>query len=158
MKKLFLSFLLIHLINFLAYPQQNITTSGGNANGSGGSASYAVGQTFYSTHSGSTGTMSEGVQQPFEISVVNSTEDAKHITLDFMAYPNPTREYLTLKGDFRDGKITWYLYDLSAKLHKSEKVTETESSIYMGDLVPGVYILRLTDATREVKVFRIIKN
>lgn len=52
-----------------AYAQQASTASGGNASGSGGSASYSVGQTAYTVSNGN-GSVSQGVQQPFEISIV----------------------------------------------------------------------------------------
>jgi hypothetical protein len=50
--------------------QENVNASGSNASGSGGSASYSVGQVFYQIHSGSNGSVVEGVQQPYEISVI----------------------------------------------------------------------------------------
>ena len=78
--------------------QQATTTSGGNASGSGGSASYSVGQVVYTTNTGAGGSVSQGVQQPYEISIVSGIEE-QGITLTCTAYPNPTTDYLTLKID-----------------------------------------------------------
>ncbi len=50
--------------------QTSVNATGGNASGSGGSASYSVGQVVYTTHTGTNGSVAQGVQQPFEISVV----------------------------------------------------------------------------------------
>jgi len=47
--------------------QTAIPAAGGNATGSGGTVSYSVGQLTYNTYQGSVGTVSEGVQQPYEI-------------------------------------------------------------------------------------------
>ena len=52
--------------------QQVVTTSGGNASGSGGSVSYTVGQIVYTTNTDSNGSVAQGVQQPYEISVVTA--------------------------------------------------------------------------------------
>lgn len=46
--------------------QEAILTSGGNASGSGGTVSYSIGQTFYTTYMGANGSVSHGVQHPFE--------------------------------------------------------------------------------------------
>jgi hypothetical protein len=48
----------------LIYSQETLSASGGDATGSGGTVSYTVGQVFYTSLTGSTGTVSEGVQQP----------------------------------------------------------------------------------------------
>lgn len=61
--------------------QTSVNVTGGNASGSGGSASYSVGQFVYQTHTGTSGSVSEGVQQPYEISVVTGLEEAKGINL-----------------------------------------------------------------------------
>jgi hypothetical protein len=51
--------------------QNTIPAAGGNAKGSGGSASFTVGQIFYTKLSGTNGTVIQGIQQPYEISMPN---------------------------------------------------------------------------------------
>jgi putative copper export protein len=50
--------------------QENINTTGGDATGIEGSASYSIRQIVYQTHTGTNGSVSEGVQQAFEISKI----------------------------------------------------------------------------------------
>ena len=76
--------------------QESVNATGGDASGSGGSASYSVGQVVYTTNVGTNGSVSQGVQQPYEISVVTAIEEAKGINLTVTAYPNPTTDYLSL--------------------------------------------------------------
>ena len=57
----------------VATAQESVSASGGEASGSGGSVSYSVGQLFYRIHTGTTGSVAEGVQQPYEISVITAT-------------------------------------------------------------------------------------
>ena len=45
--------------------QNIIPASGGNATGSGGTVSYTVGQIVYVTDTGNTGSVIQGVQQPY---------------------------------------------------------------------------------------------
>src|SRR5665648_315019 len=76
--------------------QETISATGGNATGSGGSVSYTIGQVTYHNLSGSNGTVAQGVQQPYEISVVTAIINTREITLECTIYPNPTRGIVRL--------------------------------------------------------------
>ena len=139
--------------------QTSVNATGGNASGSGGSASYSVGQLAYTTNTGTNGSVSEGVQQPFEISVVTGIEEAKGINLSVTAYPNPTTDYLTLSiADFDASKLSYQLYDMNGKLLQSEKITGNQTSIVMSNLVPATYFVKVIQGNKEFKTFKIIKN
>jgi hypothetical protein len=139
--------------------QEAIPASGGNASGSGGSASYTVGQLVYTTNTGTSGSVAQGVQQPFEISVITGLEEAKAITLQCSAYPNPANDYLTLKieGELETQCVV-YLYDINRKLIQSQKITGNETTIIMRNLVPATYFLKVIQGNKEVKTFKIIKK
>jgi hypothetical protein len=121
--------------------QTSVNATGGNALGSGGSASYSVGQVVYTTNTGTNGSVAEGVQQPFEISVVTGLEEAKGINLSVTAYPNPTTDYLELKVDasatLSIQSMSYQLYDMNGKLLQNEKITGNQTSIVMSNLVPA---------------------
>jgi len=139
--------------------QTSVNATGSNASGSGGSASYSVGQVVYTTNTGTNGSVSEGVQQPFEISVVTGLEEAKGINLSVTAYPNPTTDYLTLSiADFDASKLSYQLYDMNGKLLQNEKITGNQTSIVMSNLVPATYFVKVIQGNKEVKTFKIIKN
>jgi len=70
--------------------QETIPATGGNATSIGGSVSYTVGQVTYNTFSGTNGTIAQGVQQPYEISVVTAIRNTEEINLECLVYPNPT--------------------------------------------------------------------
>jgi hypothetical protein len=72
MKKITLVACLL-LVTQLMYSQQTIPTSGGEVTGCGGSSSYSVGQVVYATHTGSNGSISQGVQQSYEIFTLSNT-------------------------------------------------------------------------------------
>jgi hypothetical protein len=79
----------------ITHAQQTANTAGGNATGSGGSASYSVGQPFYTTSTGNSGSVAQGVQHAYEIFSIGIKETALDISI--MAYPNPTTDGLTLQ-------------------------------------------------------------
>lgn len=138
--------------------QQAIPATGGDASGSGGSVNYTIGQVNYSTNSSTGGTVTQGVQQPYEIYVVGK-EDANGINLSVAAYPNPATDYLTLKADISIiPDLSYSLYDINGKLIESKKVVSNETSIEMKQLTPACYFLKVTKGEKELKTFKIIKK
>ena len=127
-KVLQLLFLLMGTIQL--YAQEAVATTGGNSVGSNGSVSYTVGQVAYTTPTGSTGSVAQGVQQPFEIFTLTGAEFTS-ITVNAVAYPNPIME---------------------------NSIIETETLLNMDSLPTATYILKLVDNNKEIKTFKIIKN
>ena len=142
--------------------QEMITVASGNASSDGGSVSLSVGQVVYTTHTGTSGSVAQGVQQPFEISVETSIEEAKGIILSVSAYPNPANDFLTLKlhaSMMPDNySLSYHLFDNNGKLLMSKIIESNETSIPMKELVPAIYYLKIKDGNKEVKTFKIIKN
>jgi hypothetical protein len=143
----------------VAHAQETITTAGGNATGSGGSASYTIGQRLYSSISGTNGTVTQGVQQPYEISVVTAIESSKEISLECMVYPNPTHGIIKLIIEFSGNEnLRFQLYDINGVILQDKKVESSETEISMDNLSSSTYFLKVINNNQEVKVFKIIKN
>ena len=144
--------------------QESVNAAGGDASGSGGSASYSVGQMVYTTNAGTNGSVAQGVQQAYEISVVSGIEAAKGINLMVSAYPNPTTDYLTLEVKaFELSSLNFQLYDMQGKLLQSDKITDSQTTIPMSSLVPATYFVKVVKtqglaSQQEVKTFKIIKK
>jgi len=143
----------------VAQGQSTIISSGGNPTGSGGSVSYSVGQVTYNTYSATNGSVAQGVQQPYEISVVTAIENTEGIILEYKVYPNPTKGsiILTIKPfDFE--KMSYHLLDLNGILLQDKKIESDETAISMENLSSAIYFLKVIKDNQEVKVFKIIKN
>ena len=139
--------------------QEVIATTGGTATGSGGSATYTIGQVTYLQFSGSTGFIIQGVQQPYEISIVTAIENTEDITLECTVYPNPTAGSIKLIiGSFEDDNLRFRLYDMNGILIQDNKIEERETVIIMDNLHSGIYFLRIIKNNLEVKIFKIIKK
>jgi|WetSurMetagenome_2_1015567.scaffolds.fasta_scaffold00511_7 hypothetical protein len=140
--------------------QEAISTAGGIATGSGASSvSYSVGQIFFNTYSGSNGTIAQGVQQPYEISVVTAIENAEGIKLECKIYPNPTRSQIKLVVKSIDfNNLTFQLYDLNGICIQDKNIDSVETEILMGSLRTSTYILIVLKGNMEIKTFKIIKN
>jgi len=159
-KKIIISILFLFAMGLsLIRAQTAILSSGGKADGTGGSVSYSFGQLVYTTNSGANGSVAQGVQQPFEISVVTSIEEAKGINLSISAYPNPTSDYITLSvTDFDVTQLSYQLYDINGKLLDTKKLEGNQTNIEMSNLTPAIYFIKVTDVIKEVKTFKIIKH
>ena len=156
-KKVKLSVFLLGL-GLTAQAQQATTATGGDASGSGGTVAYSVGQIVYTTNIGTTGSVAQGVQQPFEISVVLGI-DNNAINLEVTAYPNPTTNYLTLNiCKTALSTLNFQLYDIIGKLIESKKIKSSIETIDMENLPTATYFLKVADNNKEVKTFKIIKN
>ena len=139
--------------------QTSFNSTGKNTSGSDGSVSYSVGQVVYTSNTGTNGSVSQGVQQPYEISVVTAIEKTKGINLSVTAYPNPTTDFLQLKIENEEIKdLSFQLYDLQGKLLRSEKIISNQSSINMGNLISSTYFVKVISGNKTIKEFKIIKN
>ena len=150
----------LFVFGFTIQAQNTIPASGGNASGGGGTVSYSVGQIGYITNTSvSSGSVAQGVQQPFEISVITAIEQAEDITLVCTVYPNPASNFLTLKVENYDKEsLSYQLFDANGKLLESKKVTGNKTIISMVNLLPSLYFLKVIDNQKEIKTFKIIKN
>ena len=139
--------------------QNTVPATGGNATGAGGTVSYSVGQVTFNTYSGTNGTVAQGVQQPYEISVVTAVENTEGITLEYKVYPNPTRGLINLTIKPLDNEnFRFKLYDMNGILLQDKKAESEETEISMERLSSSVYLLKVIKDNLEVKTFKIIKN
>ena len=162
MKKTELLLILILCIGINKIQAQQATlSSGGNATGSGGSSSYSIGQIDYITATGSTGSVGQGLQQPFEISTL-SGEEFTQIKLQMMVYPNPTTSYVNLEIDsseeFNMESMSYQLFDMSGREITNKKIMGSETQISLQNLSSAIYFLKVSNNDKIVKTFRIIKN
>ncbi|PKN95595.1 MAG: hypothetical protein CVU43_24405 [Chloroflexi bacterium HGW-Chloroflexi-5] len=154
--KVFFALLMIFCFS-TAFSQEATVVSGGNASGSGGSVSYSVGQIDYQAPNGSSGVITEGIQQPYEIFEIEAIDEAGNISLS--VYPNPTVDFLTLEiNDFDLSTLSFRLSDIQGKVLLEKEITESKSNIPMENLTSATYFLTVSDKNGMIKTFKIIKN
>ncbi|HLC82476.1 MAG TPA: T9SS type A sorting domain-containing protein [Bacteroidia bacterium] len=152
----FCSLFIISCIKIKA--QQNIVSTGGDISGAGGGVSYSIGQIDYSTSNGSGGNLSEGVQQPYVISITTGMS-ITNIQLNFLVYPNPTISNVVLSVDQTNLIGTSYqLLNIEGKLISENKISESMTTIPMENLNASIYIIKIIKNNSEIKTFKVIKN
>ena len=140
------------------HAQEAIPASGGNASGSGGTVSYTFGQVYYITVEGVNGSVAQGVQQPFEISVVTGKEKDNNVNPDYTTYPNPASGYVMLKvKNFKTENMTFQLYDNSGKIIESKEIESNETRIDLSSLIVAPYFLKVSLDGKEIRTFKIVK-
>jgi hypothetical protein len=152
-----ISFILLICIS--AHAQEVIPVSGGDATGSNGSVSYSIGQVSYTTIYSNSGSVAEGVQQTYEITVVTGNELLPAVSLSCKAFPNPVTDFLILSvGKSENEDLSYRLSDLNGRDILRGKVIDEQTNIQLGALRNGNYFLSVLKNNTEVKTFKIIKK
>ena len=139
--------------------QQTIPTTGGDASSSSGSISYSIGQIGHTTTSSSSGSLAQGVQHAYEISVVSGVDSPQKIKLEISAYPNPTIDFLYLKiQNYNQSHLSYQLFDMSGKLIRKQDILYSETRISMESLATATYFIRVQENDIIIKTFKIIKR
>jgi len=140
------------------HAQESPTAAGGEATGTGGTASYSVGQVVYTTNTGTNGSVAQGVQQAYEIYNVGIKETELNISLSI--FPNPTAANLTLQiSDYNNEKVSYQLYDMQGKLLNNGKIVAQQTKIEMTSLPTAAYYVNVVNQeNQKVQSFKIIKK
>jgi hypothetical protein len=155
-KILIICFLVLGIKNVKA--QDAVTSAGADVSGSGGSASYSLGQVCYTSNSGKSGIIGQGVQQPYDV-IITDINVHPNITLLVSVYPNPSIAFINLKIEKLDlQNLSFELFDVQGGLLLNKKITSSETSIRMDDFAAGNYFLKISDNQTELKIFKITKN
>ncbi len=146
--------------------QEALIASGGNASGSGGTASYSIGQVVYTNNTGAGGLVSQGVQQPYEIFIVSGVEE-QGINLSYIVYPNPTTENVVLSIDASSSvetqsfaSLQYILSDINGKRISQQSITGNRTIIPIEQFPVGTYFVTIIEKTQptQLKTFKIIKK
>lgn len=156
-KSMILFFLIFPLKMMLG--QSTLPSTGNDITGDGGSISYTIGQTVYTTHSSTTGTLNQGIQQPFEITVISNLAGNSSITLEMTVYPIPVKDQLTLNiSDNKFSDLRYYLTDIKGSILFSGEINSQITYINMSAFSPAVYVLIVKTGQKTVASFKILKK
>jgi len=140
------------------WAQETVLATGADAAGSGGKVSYSVGQIAYTSQAGSNGSVSQGVQQPYEIFATVGIENV-NINLEMSAFPNPTADNLTLTiNDIEFSNVKFKLVDATGKFLLEKMITDNQTTIDLSNYSSGIYFLNIQKGKSEIKSFKIIKK
>jgi hypothetical protein len=149
-------FVIIFVSSFKLYSQESVMSSGGEAKSTAGSFSYSVGQVVTNSYLSDEGSISEGVQQSYQIITLGGIKNNFNISL--RAYPNPTRDYLKIEIDnFREQYFVYRLLDVEGKIMQSKKIDDHQTKIDLRDFSTGIFIVQILGEKLILDSFRLIK-
>lgn len=140
------------------HAQNNTIAGGGNASGPGGSVSFSIGQIDYISASGTEGTITQGIQQPFEILVTSGTGESA-VELIAGVAPNPTSGSVVLQITAENfAEMRYTLYNAAGVMIEQQPVTGQETIITLMNQTNGIYFLTVEKDSQSIKTFKIVKN
>ena len=158
MKRRNLMFLIGMFLIGITNAQENTTASGGDISGTGGSASYSIGQVFYTYETGGNASLSQGVQVPYEITIVDGVVE-NGVNLDMVAFPVPTQGILNLYiADYKGEPLTYQVFNTIGKLIELDRVSNNNTEIDLSKQPTGTYIVCVIGKKNSIKTFKVIKN
>lgn len=138
----------------MAFSQSNVTSGGGDENGSGGSVSYSVGQIDYAHVDGANNSWNEGVQQPFEFYQVSGFEEND---LNVSIFPNPTEGKLVIRISNDNLNTLFKVYDAAGKLILTDRLIASETIIDLESYATGVYSIQI-GTNEQFNTYKLVKN
>ena len=155
--KHYLLILLILLCATSLQAQEVVTTAGSYGETTSGSLSWTVGEPVIETITNGTNTLSQGFQQ--SKLAVTAINDLKFPGIELSVYPNPTNNYLTIevKTD-KQRDLLLSLFDINGKLILQKKMAGNKQTIKMQNYKPATYILKVSEANKEIRTYQIVKH
>jgi hypothetical protein len=153
-RRLILLMAYVALIGAKANAQTAVATAGGEA----GTVSYTVGQVFVDVATSDKGSLTAGVQQAYEITIVEVGVADRLVTLEAAVYPNPVTDRLVLRVDDAAAALRYILTDANGRAIATDNIVDAQTGIEMGNLAQGVYFLRVDDGNAAVRTFKVVKK
>ncbi len=155
--KLFITAIILGMEMVNLHAQEGFVSAGQTVSGNGGSQSYSFGQVFYLAPGSDEGNTTQGVQQSYEISVVDVSELASAITITL--YPNPVTDYLTLLTDETSlPNLSFQLCDAVGNILYTGQNLECQTHIDMRAFTTGIYLLTVIRENVIIKTFKIVRK
>lgn len=156
MNRYLLLSLLFWVFNFSLKAQERTLSSGGEASGSSGNVSYSIGLVDYSHMDGSQNSVTEGLQQPYELFSLGIENDP---STEFQVYPNPFQDLLIIKQTTLEGvDILGQIFDATGQLVWEGTLNHTNTTIDLKTLAPASYHLQLTPSGLTTRTYQLIKQ
>ena len=152
-RRLILLMAVVAMIGVETKAQTAVVTAGGEA----GTVSFSVGQTFVEVAESGNGSLTSGVQQTYEIIVVDGIHN-RQVTLEAAVYPNPVTDRLVLRVYDTLATLRYTLTDANGRNLVSADISDEQTTIEMDRFAQGVYFVRVTDGDAAMRTFKVVKK
>lgn len=157
--KSILIFLILITSTIIVLGQQGTISAGGDIKSVDGTISYSTGQLMNSSFSSTTGSIYEGLQQPYEIIWTSLTPWAKELGLHIQVFPNPTNDHLNLVFDkLPPAGCTVTCTTMTGVKIISQAIIEKQTQLQLQAFSSGTYFMVVQTKETQLSTFTIIKQ
>jgi hypothetical protein len=158
MKTICFSFLIIlGMLSGHLRAQQAVLTSGNFHTSTAGSISWSLGDLAIKTLKNDSLILTQGFQQSYLVLVNVDDYAAGYMQID--VFPNPTRDLLNIRvNDQMFENASYKLYNLSGQLLEHANLGKYDNEISFSNYDPGVYFLKITIGSNNVRTIKVIKS
>ena len=160
--------------------QSSFVSAGQSTSGLGEeSVSYSIGQVFYQSARDDTTpdgfSVTDGVQQPFEIRIQTVEEDdpllkefpqlshsdtnfEKETELSFQVFPNPFTSQVTINLEGSADNVTAMISDAQGRLVFTQNIFSEQTNLELSAMGDGLYYLTVTKNNSPIQSFKLFKQ
>ncbi len=158
--KLFLGLTVLIFSITLAIGQIDLVAVGHLITGSNGSVSISIGQVSHEQINGANGFIIQGVQQPIEVSRLNTSIIEKNELVGLLVYPNPTTNYINISLSGVQNPPTYQVdvcNNQGIKVYQKISQPGAQCEVDLSTFPSGIYILSITTLEWRKAFFRVSK-
>jgi|SRR6056297_254314 len=157
---LYISGLMLFSLSLSA--QETTLPAGGDMGSNAASASYSIGQVFFTPIVGSSSQRAlQGVQQPYEWFEIETSLPQARAGVSIRLFPNPSTDWVYVEQTEGHNKnYRALLYDGLGKIIKELKIQSQQEVISVGQLPEGLYYLKVIHeaSPSQFQTFKIVKK
>lgn len=145
---------LFSLFTWSVQGQEVVSTQGDSYSNSNASMDFTVGETVINTGTDGNTTITQGFHQ----TNWDLLDIEEHVpTFEATVFPNPATHVLNIEvSEFEN--VSYSLCDSKGNIVAQDELSSERTLIEVSQLAPGAYSLFLSNETKNIKTFRLVKN
>ena len=145
---------LFSLFALSVHGQEVVSTQGDSYSNSNASIDFTVGETVINTGTNGDNTITQGFHQTnWELLGIE-----EHLpNFEATVFPNPLTNILNIEASEFEN-VSYSLCDSKGNIVAQDKLSSERTLIEVSQLAPGSYSLFLSNETKNIKTFRLVKN
>jgi hypothetical protein len=157
--RVFTIFALYFAIISTIFGQSSILTIGSTVEGSGGSISFSSGQIVYTCLESADYSLSQGVQQAYEVSIRTDTKQLPEWVNNIQVYPNPVNHQLFISLDQLNlPALSYSIYNVNGELIQKGNMHSLFHTINLSAWPSSIYILHIQAEDGSQYSFNLVKK
>jgi hypothetical protein len=153
----FVVILMLAFFPFFAQAQEIISTAGSQYGNGNINFTYTIGEPFVQSYSNNNNQLTEGFQQPYYLTIVNTNEVSNQLQT-ITIYPNPTAEKIMVQFVNLDKNTIVKLSDETGKIIFENILQNNITEIDMQAYAVGIYYLQVFENQQLIASKKIIKK